>query len=127
MRPNRGMMSAGLTLLLTSYAAAFFSGVTFAVLGNGPYNNNSSGSLAAGGGVLIIPIVGPFVSGMVFRELAWALPWALVDGAIQVTGLALTIAGAKQKKKVAVLASDRVRLSPWASSDGGGFTLSGRF
>ncbi len=126
MRSHRGMLGWGISLLSVGYAAAFMSGVTFAIVGGGSSSNDPSGNLAAAGGTLIIPVIGPFISSLVFRNAAWSVPWALIDGAAQVTGLALTIVGARTKRKVAVLA-DRFKIGPYATPDGGGLTVSGKF
>jgi hypothetical protein len=75
---------------------------------------------------LLIPILGPFVSAGVYRDAAWSLPWAFVDGATQVAGLAMLIAGVKDRHKVPVLVAG-VKIAPYASPAGGGLVASGRF
>lgn len=129
---DRGLIGGGISLLATGYAAAFISGTIFASSGGANYSGSSSGysdpngNLAAAGGTLIIPIVGPFIGSLVYRTTYWSLPWSLIDGAAQVAGLAMIIAGARVKHRVPVF-SDRLRLSPFASATGGGILASGRF
>jgi hypothetical protein len=127
-RHHRGMVGWGLALLNTAYAAALFTGISFATIGRSGFGNNNdpAGDISAAGGTLIIPVVGPFISALVYRHVAWSLPFVLVDGAAQVAGLALTIVGARKKHKVAVLA-DNFRVAPYGTGDGGGLVVSGKF
>jgi hypothetical protein len=46
------------------------------------------------GGMMFVPVVGPFASIAFRQDLFWAAPVAIIGGGLQVTGLALTIAGA---------------------------------
>jgi hypothetical protein len=126
-RHNRGLIAGGVTLLATGYAAAFITGSIFAAIGSNDsgYNSSSDGSLAAGGGTLLIPVLGPFISAFTFREVAWSVPWALIDGTAQVAGLAMIIAGARQKHKVPVFG--KVDILPYGGANGGGLMVSGRF
>jgi hypothetical protein len=77
---------------------------------------------------LLIPIAGPFISGLMMPSVYWTVPWILVDGAAQVAGLAMAIVGATHKKRVAVIGmDDRLRITPYATADGGGISAIGRF
>jgi hypothetical protein len=126
-RHHRGMVGWGLALLNTAYAAALFTGISFTVIAGGSGSRNDpAGNIQAAGGTLIIPIAGPFISALVYRHVAWSLPFVLVDGAAQVAGLALTIVGARKKIKVPVLA-DNFRIAPYGTYDGGGLVVSGKF
>jgi hypothetical protein len=125
---DRGLMAAGISLLATGYGAAVISGAIFASIGAPASGDGSdpAGNLAAAGGTLIIPVVGPLISSLVYRSTFWSVPWSLVDGAAQVAGLAMIIAGARVHKRVPVF-TDRLFLSPYASAGGGGILASGRF
>jgi hypothetical protein len=128
LRTNRGLVGGGISLLATGYAAAFISGITFAIVGSGEYSSSGgdpNGSLSAAGGTLLIPVLGPFIASAVYRQTYWSLPWTLVDGVAQVAGLAMIIQGARHKHKVPVLG--KVDLMPYGGSNGGGLMVSGRF
>jgi len=125
MRINRGLVSGGITLLTTGYAAALLTGSTFLALAS-DYDGDSQGSLKAASGTLLIPVLGPFISSLVYRQAYWSLPWTLVDGAAQVAGLAMIIAGARSKHKVAVY-GERISFAPYTNGLGGGLIASGKF
>jgi hypothetical protein len=127
---NIGLLASGASLLGTGYMAAFTCGIVFTA---------SSASLPGGQGrdfatvtgVLMIPIAGPFLSGILApllgpKELAltWSLPWILVDGAGQIAGLAMTVVGAR-RRPVPLLTGD-VRLGAMPLPGGGGLALTGR-
>ena len=85
----------GWPLMLQAYVAALAVGVSFAVtqpplkLAFHDYGNRPISA-----GLLCIPFVGPFLSAATYREPIWALPLALVDGGMQVSGLVMLIVGA---------------------------------
>lgn len=122
---NRGLVGAGIAVLATSYAAAFISGTLFGLTESGGCCR-SDGNLSAAGWTLVIPVIGPFVSGLVYREAFWSVPWMLVDGLSQVSGLVMIIAGARDNHKVAVLGPE-VTLAPVMGQGLAGLTLRGRF
>ena len=125
LRHDRGLIGGGIALLTAGYAAALISGSIFASFTSND-SSSSNGDLAAAGGTLLIPIAGPLISALLYREIYWSVPWALLDGGAQIAGLALIIAGARITKQVPVF-SDRFRLSPFASATGGGLSATGRF
>ena len=51
--------------------------------------------VGAVGGTLLVPIAGPFVSGVLSASYQWAAPWILIDGAAQIAGLAMLVSGAR--------------------------------
>lgn len=124
LRADRGLIGGGAALLASGYVAATIAGSLFLTIGDS--SNDSSGSLSTAGGVLLIPVLGPFISAFIYRNPTWALNWTLVDGAAQVAGLAMIIAGARSKHKVPVF-SEKLKMLPYASSQGGGLTVTGRF
>lgn len=124
MRSHGGLISGGASLLATGCTAAFISGVIFAALSSS--GDSSNGSISAAGGTLLIPVAGPFISALVYRQAFWSLPWVFVDGAAQVAGLAMIIVGARTKHRVPVL-GDKLSFAPYAGSSGGGLVASGQF
>jgi hypothetical protein len=97
-RRNRGMIAGGASLLATSYTAALVSGAVFLA-----FSSNSNSDFRTASGLLMVPLLGPFISSITYREVAWSVPWSVVDGTAQGAGLALLIAGAMSKRRVTVL------------------------
>lgn len=122
-RPDRGLIAGGAALLSTAYAGSVITG-SIVMSEDNSYCTSCIGTAA--GGTLLIPIIGPFISALTLREAAWSLPLALVDGAAQIGGLAMIIVGARTKHKVPVYGT-RVHVLPFASGDGGGLVVGGRF
>lgn len=127
LRTHRGLLGAGLGVLVPSYAAAFISGIIFGSLGR----SSQSGA----GWSLLIPVLGPFISSFVYAgenqsssggTLAWGLPWSIVDGGLQVVGATLTILGAVRRRLVA-LPLQELTLLPTVGPGGGGLTVAARF
>lgn len=91
MRPGQRLINAGLGLLISGYAGAVAGGaITMTV----NYECCGDSSWYGAGGSLFIPVAGPFVSLAFQRDPLWAVPWAVIDGGLQITGLVLIIAGA---------------------------------
>src|SRR5258706_8145135 len=66
LQSNHGLVAGGVSLLATSYAAAMIGGSVFAAFGASEFGGSDDrGNLAVAGGMLIIPVVGPFVSSLV--------------------------------------------------------------
>jgi len=124
-----GMIAAGITLLSLAYTPALITGSLFTLF-EGPNDVGSS---------LLIPVAGPFLSGLFAlsgqNELglsgrgaqSWAWSWMLVDGAVQVTGLALLIAGGRARPSATPSFLERVQILPYSNQNGGGVTVSGKF
>ena len=145
LRPDRRLFAAGWTLLSLGYTAAFISGMTYGIIGSSSNSSRYDSGFQASAWTLLVPVLGPFISGILAPSmsaapdrqaagLTWSLPWMLVDGAVQVAGLALTIASYRHKRLVPVLAplrggGDRPQLSlrPYAGPFGGGLTMGGTF
>lgn len=92
----------GAALFTASYLAA---GVTGSIYASGV----SSDVRSEVGGVLILPLIGPFLSSVLAisggiredsRQGVWALTWSLVDGPAQVAGFALMMAGLRPRVPV---------------------------
>jgi hypothetical protein len=123
---NKGLLAAGISLLATGYVPALICGALF-----GPITPSSGIDAPAIGGAtswtLLIPVLGPFVSGIIgANNLAWSLPWVFADGAMQVAGLAMIVAGARDHHKVPVIL-ENARFTPYAAPGGGGMMMTGRF
>lgn len=126
---SSGMLAAGITLLSLGYTPALITGGLFTLF-MGPNDVGSS---------LLVPVLGPFLSGFIalsgHNDLnlsgrgaqSWAWSWMLVDGAVQVTGLALLIAGARARPSGTPSFLERVHILPYSTQNGGGVTVSGRF
>lgn len=124
-----GMIAAGIVLLSAGYMPALITG-GLATLFNGPTLTGST---------LLVPVVGPFLSSLAAltnpQEMGlgksaardWATGWSLVDGAIQVTGLALLIAGGRARPAATPSFVERVQILPYSTQNGGGVVVSGRF
>lgn len=124
-----GMIAAGITLLSIAYTPALITGALFTLM-EGPNDVASS---------LLLPVGGPFLSGLFALSgqndlglsgrgaQTWAYTWMLVDGAVQVTGLALIIAGARARPSSPQSFLERVLILPYSTQNGAGVTISGRF
>jgi hypothetical protein len=123
-RKDRGLIAGGITLLATGYFAAVLTGSL--ELGTNGCSDFCGGPSSAASGTLLIPILGPFISGFIFLNWVWTAPWILLDGAGQVAGLAMIIAGARAKIKVPIY-GERFNVRPFALLGGGGVIVSGRF
>jgi tetratricopeptide (TPR) repeat protein len=88
-RGSPALMFGGAALWGAAYLCAFVSGIAFAVSTQGAQQNAA--------GTLLIPGVGPFVSGLVYRDAGWSLPWVLVDGLAQAAGVLMLGTGATVK------------------------------
>lgn len=127
-RRRTGMLVTGAILLPVSYLAALgvgAFGLTGATALTGSYSESTLSTVRWTFGSLFIPVAGPFVSAGILPDIQWSLPWILVDGAAQVTGLALVIAGSRMQK---VLRDDaQITLLPYRSPNSTGLVLAGSF
>lgn len=130
-RRYTGTIAGGIVLLSVGYLPALICGPIWGSMG--PYSYRSSSSLqSAVGWSLMLPVAGPFLSALLSagdtRNFgpAWALPWALVDGMMQVSGLVMIIAGARNKRQVPVIL-ENVKVLPYSQPGGGGVAVVGRF
>jgi hypothetical protein len=114
---DRGLIAVGVALLASGYAGAVIVGSLFL-----PQRGEPGGAAA---GTLLIPVVGPVVSGFLYLSAPWSLPWMLVDAAAQAAGLALIIVGVRASHKAP--AYTRAWLTPYAGAGSLGAQLSVRF
>ena len=127
-RADNRLIAAGGVLLGSGYAAAFFTGIFVGI----DRSRNLAGAMP-----LLVPIAGPYLSGIIFPSmrgaeyaLYWSLPWMLVGGAAQIAGLVLVIMGHKHPRSRVTFAQDGgagVRLAPFAGREGSGLVLTGSF
>jgi hypothetical protein len=130
-RRYTGTIAGGIVLLSLGYLPALICAPIWGSLS--PFSSRSSSSLqSAVGWSLMLPVAGPFLSAMLSagdtRNFGpqWSLPWALVDGMVQVSGLVMIIAGARNKRQVPVIL-DNVKVLPYSQPGGGGVAVVGKF
>lgn len=127
-RRRTDMLVAGAVLLPVAYAAALGVGA-LGLVGSatltGSYSESTLSSARWALGTLFIPVLGPFVSAGIVQDIRWSLPWILVDGAAQVAGLALIIAGSRKHRVPG--AEARVTFFPYRSPNSTGMVLAGTF
>jgi hypothetical protein len=117
-RPRWGMIGAGIGLLGGGYLASFLIGTEM-----GAFDHPDAVNAP-----LLVPLVGPFISGLASWSPYYSPVAIVVMGGIQATGLGLIIAGATHKKRVPVTGmSERLSITPYASAKGVGVSAIGRF
>lgn len=137
-RPHHhGMLAAGWTLFSIGYAGAFGTGIAMGTIWSRSSGSYGSSTSSAAGWTLLIPVVGPFISGVVAPATAqssttytliWTLPWLLADLPFQVIGTALIIQGYRTPQRIVTPnILTRVMLRPYATPTGSGVSLAGAF
>ena len=136
---NTGLWAAGLTLWLSALVPAVVMGPLYA--DNPVYGEQAdSGTHRIIHYTLMVPVVGPFISGIWLplvssdrkdASLHYAVPWIVADGVAQLVGLTMLVAGAqKTKYQLSPGASQFVRslrIAPYRSFDSSGIAVLGRF
>ena len=124
-----GLIAGGIVLLSVGYTPALIMGGLMSLFEGTTLTGSS----------LFLPVGGPFISGLCALARCdgdflgssgtqtWAWTWMMVDGAAQVAGLAMIIAGAKSRPSGAPSFLERVHILPYSTQNGGGVTVSGRF
>lgn len=126
-RRNPGLWGAGLAMVLCGMVPAMVFGPLYA--------NQTSDERKPIFYTLMIPVVGPFISGAWLPSVSrsttdvkqYTVPWIVADGMTQLVGLALFIAGVQQRPvptRIARVLGD-VRVTPYAT--GQGFGVAGTF
>jgi hypothetical protein len=118
LKRNTGLMTAGIVVLAASYLPAL-------IMGSLVLSYSASDERGMGGS-LLVPVLGPFISAGLETHPAWSVPWTVVDGAAQLLGFSMMIAGAVTKRKVLVLDAP-LTLAPTSLPGGGGLVAFGRF
>ncbi len=136
-RRNTGLMVGGSVMFGVSYLAAFLSGTllfgdnyhcsTYTYSGqSGYYTDNNNCKIATG--FLLVPGIGPIISGLVTPSVYWSIPWIFVDGAAQLGGLAMMIIAAHSNhtlsKKTGIA---NLSILPHTSATSSGIAIAGRF
>jgi len=136
-KPRTGLTAGGAVLFGLGYAGAVVTGSLFLSSGgNGcasytignqaPVYNCPNGNVQIASGLLLIPGAGPFLAALAYRETAWSVDWALIDGAAQAGGLLMMIYAAKHPRDVPVC-SEALQLAPYGGPHAGGLQAMGRF
>jgi hypothetical protein len=144
-RYHAGMRTGGITLFAIGYAAAFLTGIVMGPLLVGDSGSEDKG-LAAGSFCLLIPVAGPFLSGVVAPVVAasggsgfsnsgstlaliWTLPWLFTGGGMQAAGVGMWVGSYRHPQNVVVPNAPEVswRFTPYANRDGAGFAATGNF
>ena len=118
MKPSLGLTVGGAVLFGTAYAGAVVTGSIFLAPNNGSCVTFAGSPPCPGGnqqvaaGTLLIPVLGPFVAAIAYRDPTWSTAWSLVDGAAQVGGFAMMLYAARHPKKVPVYAERFQRAQP---------------
>lgn len=137
-RPRLGLVVGGAVTLgvawsLTALAAASYSGSLYSY---DEYSNtnsiNSSGNsfgYASELWPLYIPVLGPWIEMGFLHGSGSQLGGALLafDGLVQAGGLAMIIAGAVTRTKVAIYAKNNLQINPLTLNGGSGIVVGGRF
>jgi hypothetical protein len=138
-KPHAGLVAGGAVLFGAAYLAVVVTGSallssansqngqnTFQTCVPSTYNPNCHGNQQIAAGTLLIPFAGPFIAAVAYRDPAWSVTTALVDGAAQVGGLAMMVYAARNPRKVLVY-GDRFQVVPYASTASRGLAVVGRF
>jgi hypothetical protein len=137
MKPSVGLIVGGSVLFGAAYMGAVVTGSVFlsssntnySCSTNNPYyasNNCPGGNQQTASGTLLIPVLGPFIAALAYRDPVWSINWALVDGVAQVGGVAMIAYAATHPKKVPVI-GEGFQVVPYAGPTGGGLKAVGRF
>jgi hypothetical protein len=124
------MLAAGGILISLGYVFAFGFGLALAL---GSDYGSSPGLLGnhARGGTLLIPGIGPLVSGIAnYKEAGWGLAWVLLDFPATVIGIGLVVQGTRTKELILRPlrpAAHAVTFRPYYHPDGGGMLAIGKF
>ena len=97
---NRGLIAGGATLLSLGYLGAAVAGALFYSSAQGMSTTRDLSTERAASGTLFIPVLGPFVSSLVYREPEWALTWSLTSGVAQLGGVFMMAAGMYSNRKL---------------------------
>lgn len=134
-RRRTGVLWGGIALWTAAYLPAAITGIAYGAAYDPRYNALVLGARVHDSALdgafysLLIPVGGPFLSAILYplathnagQAMAWSLTWSLLDGAAQIAGLAMTVAGARRT------APARLTLAPLAHPGGSGVALSGAF
>lgn len=123
---NRSLIAGGATLFASGYLAAVIAGSVYLQSSQGSSFARDVSTERSASGTLMIPVVGPLVSSLIWRDPIWAINWSLVDGVAQMGGVAMMVVGIVSNRRLpAPLVG--LQLAPVRTSTQTGLTLSGSF
>lgn len=147
-RYHNGMRAGGITLFAIGYAAAFITGIVMGPLFVGENSQDEKG-IAAGSFCLLVPVAGPFLSGIVAPAVAssrgsstyyssssastlaliWTLPWILTSGGMQAAGVGMWAGAYRHPQSIVVPNAPEVswRVLPYTTRDGAGMAATVNF
>lgn len=134
-RRRTGLLWGGVALWTAAYLPAAITGIAYGAAYDPRYNTLVLGARVHDSALdgafysLLIPVGGPFLSAILFplsnrnagQAMVWSMTWSLLDGAAQIAGLAMTVAGARRG------APPRLSLAPFTHPGGSGVAMSGSF
>lgn len=125
-RRNQGLLAGGSVLFALGYTGAIIGGSILLEENQTDSFARDSATGRNAGGVLLIPVLGPFISSLIMREPIWSLNWSLIDGMGQLGGVVMMTAAILSNRK---LPSPLVglRLSPIRTGTTQGLALTGAF
>jgi hypothetical protein len=126
-RAGQQLINSGVGLLIAGYGMGLIGGGI--TMGANYYLGGSSYWYGAGG-MLMIPFAGPFATAIYNSNYWWVVPWAVVSGGMQLSGLALAIAGGVVRAKAKPAHAGKgmpFALSPYMNAQGGGLAVAGTF
>jgi hypothetical protein len=136
MKPHQGLMIGGAVTFGLGYlgavitASVAFTTTTSTTCYNPPTYSPApcpdNGNVHVGAGTLLIPVAGPFIASLAYRDPPWSIPLALIDGVSQIGGVVMMAYAAKHPKQVPVT-GQRFQVLPYAGAKGGGLQAIGRF
>mgnify|MGYP000908213932 CR=1 FL=1 len=125
-RRNQGLLAGGSVLFALGYTGAIIGGSILLEENQVDSFARDSATGRNAGGVLLIPVLGPFISSLIVREPIWSLNWSLIDGMGQLGGVVMMTAAILSNRK---LPSPLVglQLTPIRTSTTQGLALTGAF
>lgn len=123
---NRGLIAGGAALFTAAYLPALITGSFFLQDSLGSSFARDVETQRNASGTLLVPVIGPFVSSLIWREAVWSINWALVDGAAQVGGVVMMALGIYSNRKLPPPLVG-LRVTPLRTNSVTGLTLSGAF
>ena len=126
-----GAVTLGVSWSLSALAAASYSGTSSYTYYDGTTGSYSDGSFGDASALwpLYIPVLGPWIEMGFLHGSGAPLGGALLafDGLVQAGGLAMLIAGAVTRTRVAIYAKNNLQISPLTLTGGSGILVGGRF
>jgi len=125
-RRNQGLLAGGSVLFALGYTGAIIGGSILLEENQVDSFARDSATGRNAGGVLLIPVLGPFISSLIIREPIWSLNWSLIDGMGQLGGVVMMTAAILSNRK---LPSPLVglQLTPIRTGTSQGLALTGAF